>query len=55
LDTIDISNLNRQFLFRNEHVDMSKALVLKMQIEKQNLSMKIDSYVGRIQVSEFIS
>lgn len=27
LDTIDLSNLNRQFLFRREHIKMSKALV----------------------------
>ena len=27
LDTIDVSNLNRQFLFRPEHVSMSKAQV----------------------------
>ena len=27
LDTIDLSNLNRQFLFRNEHIKKSKALV----------------------------
>lgn len=29
LDTIDVSNLNRQFLFRREHVDQPKSLVLK--------------------------
>ena len=34
LDTIDISNLNRQFLFRREHVDQAKSLTLKQQIEK---------------------
>lgn len=27
LDTIDLSNLNRQFLFRHEHIKKSKSLV----------------------------
>lgn len=29
LDTIDLSNLNRQFLFRHEHIKKSKAVVSK--------------------------
>lgn len=32
LDTIDLSNLNRQFLFRNEHIKKSKALVWRDQL-----------------------
>ena len=48
LDTIDISNLNRQFLFRREHVNMPKSKTLKESIEKQNPRIQITDYVGRI-------
>src|SRR5579871_5080378 len=33
LDTIDLSNLNRQFLFRHEHIKKSKALVGRHQTQ----------------------
>lgn len=34
LDTIDLSNLNRQFLFRQEHIKKSKALVWHSDIRR---------------------
>lgn len=36
LDTIDLSNLNRQFLFRHEHIKKSKALVCLSSIESMS-------------------
>ena len=39
LDTIDISNLNRQFLFRRHHVDMPKSETLRDAILAQNPQM----------------
>lgn len=34
LDTIDVSNLNRQFLFRRQHVGLSKAKILAQQLRR---------------------
>ena len=53
LDTIDISNLNRQFLFRRHHVDMPKSRTLKESICAQNPKIAIDDYIGRIQEDRF--
>ena len=34
MDTIDVSNLNRQFLFRKDHVGKSKSLIAKESVLK---------------------
>ncbi|PAA88603.1 hypothetical protein BOX15_Mlig032030g1, partial [Macrostomum lignano] len=44
LDTIDVSNLNRQFLFRKEHVGQSKALVAKQSVLKYGRDADITAY-----------
>ncbi|XP_064466658.1 SUMO-activating enzyme subunit 2-like [Ornithodoros turicata] len=44
LDTIDVSNLNRQFLFRKVHVGKSKSLVAKESAEMINPDAKIKAY-----------
>lgn len=53
LDTIDISNLNRQFLFRRHHVDMPKSRTLKESICAQNAAIEISDYIGKIQEDRF--
>jgi len=53
LDTIDLSNLNRQFLFRHEHIKKSKALVAKEAAEKFNPNVKIVAYHANIKDSQF--
>jgi molybdopterin/thiamine biosynthesis adenylyltransferase len=47
LDTIDLSNLNRQFLFRHEHIKKSKALVGYHMCKSQVLGGSADGlYAG---------
>ncbi|MCJ1420971.1 E1 ubiquitin-activating protein uba2 [Xylographa parallela] len=53
LDTIDLSNLNRQFLFRYEHIKKSKALVAKESAAKFNPSVKLEAYHANIKDSRF--
>ncbi|KAL2020536.1 hypothetical protein VTK56DRAFT_8336 [Thermocarpiscus australiensis] len=53
LDTIDLSNLNRQFLFRQEHIKKSKALVAKEAAEKFNPAVKIVAHHANIKDPEF--
>lgn len=53
LDTIDVSNLNRQFLFRNEHVGLSKAVVAAEAVKVFNPDIKIIPHHGNIKDSKF--
>ncbi|OQD90499.1 hypothetical protein PENANT_c001G02183 [Penicillium antarcticum] len=53
LDTIDLSNLNRQFLFRHEHIKKSKALVAKEVAQKFRPDVKLEAYHANIMDKEF--
>lgn len=53
LDTIDLSNLNRQFLFRHEHIKKSKALVAKEAAHRFNPQVKLEAYHANIKEPQF--
>ncbi|KAK9465652.1 hypothetical protein V1512DRAFT_265543 [Lipomyces arxii] len=53
LDTIDLSNLNRQFLFGHEHIKKSKALVSKDTASKFNPNVKLIAYHANIKDPQF--
>ncbi|KAI0006707.1 hypothetical protein F4779DRAFT_620357 [Xylariaceae sp. FL0662B] len=53
LDTIDLSNLNRQFLFRHEHIKKSKALVAKEAAQKFNPNVTIVAHHANIKDAQF--
>mmetsp|Transcript_26329 Transcript_26329/g.36708 ORF Transcript_26329/g.36708 Transcript_26329/m.36708 type:complete len:580 (-) Transcript_26329:83-1822(-) len=53
LDTIDLSNLNRQFLFRKEHIGMSKAEVARKSVLRFNPCCEIIAHHGNIKDPKF--
>lgn len=53
LDTIDVSNLNRQFLFRRAHVDRSKAEVASEAVKAFRPDASIVAHHGNVKDSKF--
>ncbi|PVZ98795.1 hypothetical protein BB558_005199 [Smittium angustum] len=53
LDHIELSNLNRQFLFRNKHIGQSKALIATETVKKMNPSAKIIGINDNIKSPQF--
>eukprot|EP00889_Picochlorum_renovo_P006731 jgi/Picre1/33761/NNA_001240.t1 len=53
LDTIDVSNLNRQFLFRKHHVGQSKSSVAAAAIKKFRPDMNIVAEMSNIMLPEY--
>ncbi|EER03893.1 ubiquitin-activating enzyme e1b, putative [Perkinsus marinus ATCC 50983] len=55
LDTIDVSNLNRQFLFRRHHVNRPKAEVASEAAMAFNKEVKIDGKLGNVKDPQYSS
>lgn len=53
LDTIDLSNLNRQFLFGHQHIKKAKAIVARETALKFNPNVNIDAHLANIMDKDF--
>ncbi|XP_057788258.1 SUMO-activating enzyme subunit 2 isoform X2 [Salvia miltiorrhiza] len=53
MDTIEVSNLNRQFLFRQSHVGQSKAKVARDAVLKFRPNISITSYHANVKDPDF--
>merc|ERR1719359_269478 len=53
LDTIDVSNLNRQFLFRRHHVDRPKSEVASEAVRHWSPGVKIVAHHGNVKDSTY--
>lgn len=53
LDTIDLSNLNRQFLFRQEHIKKPKALVAKEVAQRFDPRVKLIAHHANIKDAQY--
>ncbi|XP_019165567.1 PREDICTED: SUMO-activating enzyme subunit 2-like isoform X1 [Ipomoea nil] len=53
MDTIEVSNLNRQFLFRQSHVGQSKSKVARDAVLKFRPGMKITPYHANVKDTDF--
>ncbi|RMZ85584.1 hypothetical protein DV737_g622, partial [Chaetothyriales sp. CBS 132003] len=53
LDTIDLSNLNRQFLFRHEHIKKPKAIVARDVAQRFNPKVKLVAHHANIKEPRF--
>lgn len=53
LDTIDLSNLNRQFLFQKQHIRQSKAMIAKETASAFNPDTTIVAHHANIKAPEF--